>query len=268
MLSRFPSTAFDRTSRSNNVLALFKQMIREGQIRPGERLPNERDLARRLGVSRPSLREAVRALAAMKILDVRHGDGTYVTSLDPELLAQPLQLILSIDSSFILDLFELRRIIEPAAAALAAKRATDEELQALRVELERGVASQRHPAALVEYDTTLHRLLHQAAHNPLLVSVSSSLAGLARKSRLRTVRLPENARLTIEEHKAFVEAVCARQPSEAAEAMLRHLERIERQLRGEQGRRTTGLSGGRHRGSGKPALAPSSSRNQQSESGL
>lgn len=206
-------------------------MIQDGRCRPGERLPNERDLAQHLGVSRPSLREAIRALAAMNILDVRHGDGTYVTSLDPELLAEPLQLILAIDVSAIFALFEVRRLIEPAAAALAAERATPQERDLLRRELERGMACQSQPVALIEHDTALHRLVHQAAHNPLLVSVSASLSGLARRARLRTVQLPENARLTMEEHRAYVEAICGGRPTAAAAAMLQHLQRIERQLR-------------------------------------
>ena len=234
-LSNFPTRKFVRNSRPNGVLALFRRMIRDGRVRPGERLPNERDLARHLGISRPSLREAVRALAAMNILEVRQGSGTYVTSLDPELLAEPLQLILAIDASAIVALFELRRIIEPSASALAAQRATPRELDLLRREIERGTAVQHRPDALVDHDTALHRLVHQAAHNPLLLSASASLAGLARTSRLRTVRLPENARLTIREHRAIVDAICARNPGQAAKQMLAHLQRIETQLRKAKG---------------------------------
>jgi GntR family transcriptional repressor for pyruvate dehydrogenase complex len=231
ILCNFPSITRQNRSRPDDVLALFKQMIRDGQIRPGERLPNERDLAQRLGVSRPSLREAIRALAAMNVLEVRRGDGTYVTSLDARVLAEPLELILSIDSSAIFALFELRRIIEPHVAALAAERASEAELALLRRELERGATVQHQPDALIEHDSELHRLIHEAAHNPLLPSISSSLARLARASRLRTVQLPQNARLTIKEHRAIVEAICARRSAEAARLMLAHLERIERQLR-------------------------------------
>jgi GntR family transcriptional regulator, transcriptional repressor for pyruvate dehydrogenase complex len=230
-LTKFSVVSSHRRSRPKDVFLLFKAMIRDGQCRPGERLPNERDLAHHLGVSRPSLREAIGALAAMNILEVRHGDGTYVTSLEPELLAEPLQLILAIDDSAIFSLFEMRRLIEPAAAGLAAERATAQERDLLRRELERGMACQSQPAVLIEHDTALHRLVHRAAHNALLVSVSASLSGLARRARLRTVQLPENARLTMEEHRAFVEAICEGQPTAATAAMLKHLQRIERQLR-------------------------------------
>jgi len=175
----------------------------------------------------------------MNILEVRHGDGTYVSSLDPELLAEPLHLILAIDESALYALFEVRRVIEPAAAAFAAERATSEELELLRTEMANGIASVSDPPALIQHDTSLHRLLHRAAHNPLLMSTSASLAGLAHAARLRTVQLPENARLTIEEHGAFVEAICSRRPQDASEAMLRHLRRIEQHLRTSDGKAST-----------------------------
>lgn len=220
-----------RTSAPDVVLNLLKKLIAQGDLRPGQKLPNERELAARLGVSRPSLREGMRALAAMNIVAVRHGDGTYVSSLDPELLAQPLQLILSIDTSAIYHLFEVRRITEPAAASLAAIRGSATDLEAIEKEMGQiGVAEQT-DAELVAHDTRLHRLIHQAAHNPLLLSVSASLAELAHEARKRTVRLPRNAALTIREHQAIADAICTRDTGAAASSMLTHIDRIESDLR-------------------------------------
>jgi GntR family transcriptional repressor for pyruvate dehydrogenase complex len=227
----FAPVAPSRSQVSGNLLGIFRRLIQDGQCRPGQRLPNERDLARQLGVSRPSLREAIRALAAMNILDVRHGDGTYISSLDPEILAEPLQLILAIDDSAIFSLFELRRVLEPAAAALAAQRASPEECRLLHDEIAIGASAVHDPAALIAHDARLHRLVHRAAHNPLLASTSASLAGLANAARQRTVHLPHNAALTLDEHSAFVQAICRREPDAAAEAMRRHLQRVEDHLR-------------------------------------
>lgn len=223
-----------RPATSDSVLVLLKKLIVQGDLRPGQRLPNERELAARLGVSRPSLREGIRALAAMNILDVRHGDGTFVSSLDAELLAEPVQLILAIDSSAIFALYEVRRITEPAAAALAAERATPDELELCAEEMERGIESQSDLDQLIEHDTRLHRLIHLAAHNPLLLSTSASLAGLARKARLRSVLLPHNAALTVEEHTAIISAIRGREPERAAAAMTAHLMRVENHLRSEE----------------------------------
>ncbi|HEX6946139.1 MAG TPA: FadR/GntR family transcriptional regulator [Acidimicrobiia bacterium] len=210
---------------------LLRKLIAQGDLRPGQRLPNEHDLANRLGISRASLREGIRALAAMNIVVVRHGDGTYVSSLEPELLAEPLQLILAIEDSAVFSLFEVRRITEPAAAALAAERATTEELDALRDEIKAGIEAQGDALKLVEHDSRLHQLIHLAAHNPILRSVSASLAGLANSVRKRTVRLPRNAPLTISEHTDVVEAICARDSEAASRAMTVHLVRVENDLR-------------------------------------
>src|SRR5947209_19943740 len=104
-------------------------MIVSGELGPGDRLPKEADLADKLGLSRNSLREAVRALSLIHILDVKQGDGTYVTSLEPRLLLEAMSFVTDFhrDDS-VLDFLEVRRILEPAAAALAALKMTDEEI--------------------------------------------------------------------------------------------------------------------------------------------
>src|SRR5690348_596939 len=104
-------------------------MIVSGELRPGDRLPREADLAQRLGLSRNSLREAVRALALIRVLDVRQGDGTYVTSLEPGLLLDALTFVVDFHrDDTVLQFLEVRRILEPAATAMAAQRMTEEQI--------------------------------------------------------------------------------------------------------------------------------------------
>src|SRR5947199_4941053 len=107
---------------TDEAIERIKEMIVSGQLRPGDRLPKEADLASRLGLSRNSLREAVRALSLVRVLDVRQGDGTYVTSLRPELLLDAVAFLADFhrDDS-LLHLLEVRRILEPAATAMAAQ---------------------------------------------------------------------------------------------------------------------------------------------------
>src|SRR5947208_12487031 len=108
-------------------------MIVTGELGPGDRLPKENDLAERLGLSRNSLREAVKALSLIRVLDVRQGDGTYVTSLAPQLLLDALSFVVDFHrDDTVLEFFEVRRILEPAATALAAQRMTDEDVDALQ----------------------------------------------------------------------------------------------------------------------------------------
>lgn len=205
-----------------------------GELRPGQKLPNERDLAEQFEVSRSSLREGIRALAVMNVLTVRHGDGTYVSSLDPELLAEPLHFVLAINASAIFDLFEVRRITEPVVAALAARRATSEELDLLQEEMQGALTSELGPAELIAHDMRLHGLVHRACHNPILLSTSASLAGLAHNARVRATLLPANTQMTVSEHGDVVEAICARDSDAAARAMLAHIHRLENQMRLEE----------------------------------
>src|SRR3954449_9504457 len=117
---------------TDEAIESIKKMIVSGELRPGGRLPKEADLAERLRLSRHSLREAVRALSLIRVLDVKHGDGTYVTSLQPEVLLDTVGFIIDFhrDDS-VLYLLQVRRILEPAATAIAALRMTDDELAEL-----------------------------------------------------------------------------------------------------------------------------------------
>ena len=108
---------------TDEAIGRIKQMIVTGELRPGDRLPREPDLAAHLGLSRSSLREAVKALALIRVLEVRQGDGTFVTSLDPALLMETMGFVLDLhQDASVLEFFEVRRILEPAAAARAAMR--------------------------------------------------------------------------------------------------------------------------------------------------
>src|SRR6202021_27337 len=130
---------------TDEAIEKIKGMITSGALRAGDRLPREADLAAELGLSRSSLREAVRALSLVNILDVRRGDGTYVTSLEPRLLLEALSFIVDFHrDDTVLEFLRVRRILEPAATAMAAERITKEESEGLRALLD---SIGPHPAA-------------------------------------------------------------------------------------------------------------------------
>src|SRR6478752_10030090 len=111
----------------------IKDMIVSGELAPGDRLPPEKELSERLGLSRSSLREAVKALEVIRVLDVRRGDGTYVTSLEPRLLLEAMSFVVDLhDDQSVLEIFAVRRILEPATSALAARNAAEPDLVHLR----------------------------------------------------------------------------------------------------------------------------------------
>src|SRR5216684_2883635 len=138
---------------TDEAIERMRELIASGEWGPGTRLPREADLAKQLGLSRNSLREAVRALSLARVLEVKQGDGTYVSSLEPSELLEPTLFATHLfRGRTVLELFEVRRMLEPEAAAMAALRADEEVLEALRRELDRMHAAGDRPDDLVEAD--------------------------------------------------------------------------------------------------------------------
>lgn len=215
---------------AEEISARLLTMIKDKQLLPGEKLPAERELAAMLQVSRPSLREALRALAIMNIIEIRQGDGTYVTSLEPDLLVQHLDFVVSLDDATILQLFEARKIVEVGVAALAARHITDEQASELERILEKSNDSINDSQAFLEVDLELHECITEAAANPFVKRFLTSLSRLGLASRSRTVEIPGVREMTVQDHHAIVAAITAGDEESAADAMLTHLNNVEKRL--------------------------------------
>jgi DNA-binding FadR family transcriptional regulator len=217
---------------TDEAILRIKAMITSGQLAPGQRLPPEAALAEQLGLSRNSLREAVRALALINILDVRQGDGTYVTSLEPDRLLDALTFVVDFhrDES-VLDFLRVRRILEPAAAAMAALAIGPEALEALAANVE-ACAPGLEPEELVPLDLEFHRLIGIASGNPVLASLIESLSAPTNRARVWRGRTEPGANeRTVKEHRAIVDALAAHEPDLAHAAMLNHVAGVEAWLR-------------------------------------
>jgi len=215
---------------AEEISAHLLTMIKEKQLLPGEKLPSERELAAMLQVSRPSLREALRALAIMNIIEIRQGDGTYVTSLEPELLVEHLDFVVSLDDATILQLFEARKIVEVGAAALAAKYISEGQMAALEDCLAKSIESNHDPKEFLAIDLELHEHILEAADNPFIKRFLASLSRISLASRSRTVEIPGVREITSRDHGFIVTAIKAHDPDAAAEAMLAHLNHVEERL--------------------------------------
>lgn len=217
---------------TDEAIERLKSMIISGQLRPGDRLPREADLANTLGLSRNSLREAVRALSLMRILDVRQGDGTYVSSLAPESLLEALTFVVEFhhDDS-VLDLLEVRRILEPAATGRAAARMSDEDFDELSELLSR--ADDTSPVQdLVDVDTEFHRRIALGSGNGMLASMIESVAGPTHRARVwRGLTQFGALARTLEEHQAILAALRRRDPELAALRATVHIAGVEEWLR-------------------------------------
>jgi len=201
-------------------------MIVRGELRAGQRLPPERRLATQLGVSRPSLREAISALIALNILESRHGEGTFVGSLEPDRLIEPIDFVLQVDGGGMTALFEARRELEAGIAALAAERATDLELAQLEDFVREGDAKVADEDAFIEHDVEFHERLRRAARSPVLASMLGSVSLLSLESRRRTAQVPAVRARAASDHARMVRTLKARDPEAARQAMLSHLRHV------------------------------------------
>lgn len=213
---------------ADQAILKIKAMIMAGQLRPGDRLPPEPELAAQIGVSRSSLREAVRALALIQVLEVRHGDGTYVTSLEPSMLMESTGFIVELlGGGRELDFYQVRRILEPAAAALATARidtATTEQLHAI---VQRMEAATTVPE-VAEADVAFHRTITAAAGNELLTSLLDNLSSETIRVRIwHLITGSDVAEVTKVEHRLIYEAIRARDPELARASVAMHIARGE-----------------------------------------
>jgi GntR family transcriptional repressor for pyruvate dehydrogenase complex len=217
---------------TDEAIEKVKSMIMTGELKPGDRLPREADLAERLGLSRNSLREAVKALSLIHVLDVRQGDGTYVTSLDPDLLLDTMSFVIDFHrDDTVLQFLAVRRILEPAATAMAAVTMTTEEIDGLR-----GVLAQLGPEpdveALVANDLEFHRRIAAGSGNPVLCSLIDGLSGPTTRARIwRGLTQDDAVARTIEQHGAICDAIAARQPDVARSWATVHVAGVEDWLR-------------------------------------
>jgi DNA-binding FadR family transcriptional regulator len=197
----------------------IRELIVSGRWGPGDRLPPEAELAAQLGLSRNSLREAVRALSLVRVLEVRQGDGTYVTSLEPDLLLESTRFATHLmRNNIVLELYAVRRMLEPHAAALAAARIDEAGLQALEQELNRMIAAGT-VEELVDADMEFHAVIARAAGNSVLTSLLDSLSTRTLRTRIWRGRDEAGAlEVTRLEHHRIFDAIRRRDP-ELARAM-------------------------------------------------
>jgi GntR family transcriptional repressor for pyruvate dehydrogenase complex len=232
MSSAEPARRRDGVAVTDEAIERIKSMIVSGALQPGDRLPKEDELAAEIGLSRSSLREAVRALALVRILDVRQGDGTYVTSLSPKLLLDAMSFVIDFhrDDS-VLEFLEVRRILEPAATAMAARQITDEQVGELR-ELLADVPADADVERFVANDLAFHKAVVSHCGNAVLVSLLDSMSGTTNRARIWRGLTDEHAlERTLREHSSIVDALAAHQPDVAAARATVHIAGVEDWLR-------------------------------------
>jgi GntR family transcriptional repressor for pyruvate dehydrogenase complex len=220
-----------RQTPSEEVTQQLLGYLLSGQIRPGTRLPSERRLAERLGVGRSAVREAIKSLSLLGLLEVRQGSGAYLSGHTSDLLPRVLEWGLLLGEPSMRDIIELRHHLEVAAAGLAAERASTEAIQELRALVARMGEAGPDVPAYVDADLQFHLRLAQAGGNGVLASLISNIQSLTRVWATRVLEYAGETSSSLAMHKPIIDAVAAGDVEAARHAMEAHMQRATKRLR-------------------------------------
>jgi GntR family transcriptional regulator, transcriptional repressor for pyruvate dehydrogenase complex len=222
-----PPVRADRLS--DQVARQLEALVITNVIKPGEKLPSERELCELLGVSRTVVREAVRALVVKGLLDVRRGGGTIVRSPDPRLVSEMMTMMLRSGSGDVAfpHVHEVRRLLEVEIAALAAERRDEDDLARIEAQLRLMVEHEHDPERWAEADVAFHSAVAVATHNPLYPVLLGSIADMLIEVRRTGVRLADTPQKAYEHHQAIYDRIKAQDRLGARKAMQDHLRESE-----------------------------------------
>lgn len=209
--------------RTMQVVNHIRSLIENGTLQPGDKIPPEREFARSLKISRASLRTGIGYLAAMGVMKVRHGVGTFVADGPPQFGSASLSLIGALHGFQSWQMFESRIILESHLAALAAERGKQEHFAALAEEVAEMFASMNSPTDYLIHDLLFHRVVSQASGNPILAAIIETITSALYDSRRKTVERSTDMRESAEMHREIYRAIRARNAKEAHNLMERHL---------------------------------------------
>lgn len=211
---------------ASDVVGKVRGFMEHGQILPGSKLPPERTLAAKLGVGRPALREAIKVLSGLGVLESRRGSGTFVRIAEPAPEQLPMLADAETNGLSVLDLLEVRKILEPRAAWLAATRANERQLLEIEDARQRLEMRDRDWKMVAKLDYELHAAIFRGANNPVLLLIYQFLMSRILAGRAEKVRLVSDVQVMRNSHKAIVEAILKRQADAAERAMIDHLHSV------------------------------------------
>ena len=219
--------AIKKTRIHEEVVAQIRELISQGRLKAGDQLPSERELSETFKVSRTSVREALRTLETKGLIISRTGMGNFVADLPIEALIAPLATLLIEEKTALADIFELRKLIEPHIAALAAERATKDDVDRLkRILASQGEAVDRGETG-VEADAELHFAIGQATQNQAFEKLVSGLMEILSQSREESLQTPDRRSASIDSHRKILSAIERHDKTRAQKAMLYHIEQVE-----------------------------------------
>jgi GntR family transcriptional repressor for pyruvate dehydrogenase complex len=218
------------TKVSDEIVNQIKSQISEGMLKPGDRLPPERDLVKEFGVSRPSLREALNSLVATGFLEVK-GKRTFIKSVTSESMQNPLSLLIKTDTKKIFDLIEVRKAMEVWGAFLAAQRATEEDISQLENIMEEMRKAFEAGRSWEKQDADFHLGIAQATHNTIQTHMMSTIYDLLKESVERVFKDRSKVKKLFDHHYRIFNAIKNHSPDKARERTLEHLNYVESEVK-------------------------------------
>ncbi|CDX02344.1 GntR family transcriptional regulator [Desulfitobacterium sp. LBE] len=216
------------------IVEQIRELVARGELKPGDRLPSERDLVERLKVSRASIREALSALELMGLLEVRSGEGTFVRKLRSESVVAPLAWMLTMEKGTVLELLEIRKILEVQAVGMAAERAESEDIRELSAALDRLQDDLHSPTSDGSSDHRFHYAITRATKNKIMIRLMDTISDLMKyslkASRSKLYEGKYTPALLFQEHKKIYEAIVAKDVEMARNYMLTHLTGVEEEI--------------------------------------
>ncbi len=218
------------------IVEQIKELFAQGDLKPGDKLLSEREFAERLQVSRASVREALSALEAMGLIEIKPGEGTFIRQKGVSSIIEPLALLLLMEKDQVFELLELRKILEVEAAGLAALRATEEDVERMFEVIKKMEEDLAMGLLGEEADFEFHFAIAEAAHNSLLMRLMNTIADTMRQtlrtSREKLFRTPGNSEILYQQHREIYLAIRAKSPDRAKKEMYQHLVFVEKGLTG------------------------------------
>jgi GntR family transcriptional repressor for pyruvate dehydrogenase complex len=222
--------AIKKTRIHEEVVTQVRTLIRQGRLKAGDQLPSERELAEAFKVSRTSVREALRALETQGLIISRTGMGNFIADLPIESLVATLAKLLIKEKTALADIFELRKLIEPPIAALAADRATKKDIEQMKRILDKQSEAVGRGETGVEADAELHFAIGQATQNQALEKLVSGLMEITSDSREESLQTPDRRQASIEAHGKIFSAIEQHNRTSAQKAMLHHIEQVKKNV--------------------------------------
>lgn len=219
------------TKISEDIANQIKRLIIDGELKPGDQLPPERELIKQLGVSRPSLREALNSLVTMGFLEVRQAKRTFVKSVTSKLIEDPLSLLIKADDQKIFDLIEVRKAIETWAAYHAAQKASSEDIEQLGIIISEMKRAFEEGRSWEKQDADFHLAIAKATHNTIHMHIMSGIYDLLRESVGRVFRDRAKIKKLLDQHYRIFNAIKNHSPDKAREKTLEHLNYVESEVK-------------------------------------